>query len=324
MNIEIYNNRCPMRCAHCPQAIQNPETSIDRLPDLYAKITKLSGITPILVSLNNDISDVLSEIERFKIHDINELVVGSTRMPISPSQLIEVARHPAVAGKRLHLVHLHKALTYDKDLIEIIVPLFEALTDSSLQTLQIAFNDNAMPLDRYHANKIGILAEDEAFLATFRSICLDETVRGHQKFTIADDAEAYNSSVGFNHGGRYFVFTRRIVSSVQTETPSLNYYGKLARRDVDIGMIFAPDHLDLTITPLGVRISHQTWDIENPYLWFTHDEFEALMRYRDFIDLCNILRAAVNKTLSLDLDGVFNGKLNAESLSAIAAKRKLT
>ena len=182
MNIEIYNNRCPMRCAHCPQAIQNPETSIDRLPDLYAKITKLSGITPILVSLNNDVSDVLSEIERFKIQDINELVVGSTRIPISPSQLLEIARHPAVAGKRLHLVHLHKALTYDKGLIEIIAPLFDVLTSSSLQTLQIAFNDNAMPLDRYHANKISILAEDEAFSNLYSSTCFFHCFASHCLF----------------------------------------------------------------------------------------------------------------------------------------------
>ncbi len=322
MNIEIYNNRCPMRCAHCPQAIQNPDAGSDRLPDLYAKITKLPGITPILVSMNNDVSDILPEIERFKLQGIHELVVGSTRMPIDPRQLMEIAKHPVVAGKNLHLVHLHKSIPYDKHLTEIILPLLEVLISSTVKTLQVAFNDNAMPHDRFIANKVGILTEDEILGTAFRSAWGFNNVATQQKFTSHAETESYTSAVSFNYEGRYFAFTRRIVS-LKTETPTLEYYKGLARRDVDTGAIFSPNNLDLTITPLGVRISHQTWDIENPYLWLTHDELEVLMAGRSFAGLCDTLRAVVNKTLSMNIEGVFKGKLDTQSLSTIASMRKI-
>ena len=312
-----------MRCGHCPQAIQNPEGGSERLPELYAKITKLSGITPVIVSLSNDVSDVLSEVERFKIRDIHELVVGSTSMPIDPLQLMEIVQHTSVAEKNLHLVHLHKSVPYDANLVDIIAPLFEVLVDSTVSTLQVAFNDNAMSIDRFLANKTRLLSSDDEFHAAFRSACRFKNVQSLQRFIRINGRESYDSAVSFDYKGRYFAFTRRIISFTNAETRNLDYYGKIASNNVDSGEIFSPNNLDLTITPFGVRIGHQTWDIENPYLWFTHDELDALMVGRDFIGLCNVLRASVNKTIALDLGSVFHGKMNTESLAAIAGMRKI-
>ncbi len=323
MIIEIMNNRCPMHCGHCPQVIQNPEAGSERIPELYAKITKLSGVTPIVVSLNNNTSDVMPEIERLKIRDIQELIVGSVIMPIAPFHVTDLSSHSSVKGRNLQLVHLHKTAAYNTNLLNILSPLIEVFVNSTLSSLHIAFNDNSMPLERFRTNAPSMIAENKDFYQSFRSAWTFDEFRNLQKITKTAEFEAYSSEVIFCYEGRYFMFTRRVVSLTNSKTKDLDYYSNLAYRDVEKGRIFSPNELSLSITPLGVRVSHRTWDIENPYLWFTHDEIGALMMGRDFLGFCNVLRALVNKTITLDLGSVFHGKMNAELLSEIAGMRKI-
>lgn len=87
---------------------------------------------------------------------------------------------------------------------------------------------------------------------------------------------------------------------------------------------FLPGNMVLSLMALGIRICHRTSDINNPYLWITYDDLNAIMNESTDIDMVckKILQTLRQNSLISIPANIYQGNINEETLAYISENRK--
>ena len=332
LTIEIMRRAdgCPMKCFTCPDHIQKGVgTQGDLIPKAYELLQKKIGTkTPFGISFTSDFSDMAKHLEEFNVQHVKGIT--SHIKPLSDiSKLKEVFewvadRFPEVP---INIGFDDRRIEISDDIACFIENMAKTFFETNAVSLQVSMNNNSTPLQKFRERQLDMVAADQKFFARLiESIGLGNEYYHGKKYELKEvfDFEAYHSILRIKKSKSTFQMTRRAMTRILQENFSARYYfQKRAQEEVNEGDSFIPENVTITLTPMGVRINHSAFDVENPYFWITYDELFHHLEFSSTIDyFCDNLGALVNMTLNSELDDKFFISLNEDSINEIAEIRK--
>ena len=320
---------CPMKCSTCPVSIQ---TLVGPHKDLIVRAylmlqEKLGTTTEFGVGFTDDFLGILKQIKEFQVKNITTLAVGMT-FPIDVAGYKKTLNRVSelFPGTDITVGFLNKQNELPKKTVAEIIKLAHCFFETRTTDFQISVANNAMPPEIFRNNLFDFITADRLLHNTIAETFdqKDTTIIKDYRALERFDFDSYTSQLFIKKGNKAFYMGRRALSRVEVEESSkLEYYQKKATWAVETKEQFTPKHLMLTLTPMGIRINHGAYDIQNPYLWLTYEElFFHLENSADIIIFCMRLRTLVKITLQLDLEDLDLTTLTEHTLSELKHRRK--
>ncbi len=330
LHIEIMKDTsCPMRCSTCPTSVQTlvgPHK--DRIVQAYLMLQeKLSTTTEFGVGFTDNFLGILKQLDEFQVKNIKTLAANMI-LPIDVAGYKKTLDQVSELLPNTHITvgFLNKQNEVPKETVSEIIKLTHCFFETQITDFQISITNNAMHPETFRDGLFDFITADRLFYNTItetfdqKDTTIVKDYRTFERF----DFDSYKSQIFIKKGNQAFYMGRRVMSHVDVEGSSkLEYYEKKAKWAIEMKDLISPEHLVLTLTPLGVRINHGPYDIQNPYLWLTYDElFFHLENSADVTMFCMRLRILVEITLQINLVDIDFTVINDKILSEIAHRRK--
>lgn len=334
--IEVMNSEdaCQMKCFTCPASVQRMKGSKGSVMiEAYKLLQNLviTTGTPFAVIFNHDIS---TAIEKANLYDLKEMktLALHVSLPVDTVIMKSVLQtlHCRFPKTSFQLTTLDKRNEVTEEIVANLTEIAHTFFSSELPYLKFGFNNNAVAYDVYRQELVNMPNTDRNLYNTvFKRLNLPYAIP-HKRYANDEkvDVEIYDSILQIKNGGQYFQITRRNISEcIDPSISKRERFYKKAQIEITNSEEFTREELGLTLTPIGIRVKHQSYDVDNPFLWFSYEElFTCIKANKNIDDFCRSIRDITQQTFALaEFDLVENSLLETVSeqiITELAAKRK--
>lgn len=304
MYIEIIDSsqHCPIRCSTCPPSIQRLDgTQTESIPVIFSILLGKLGKIPLHMVFVNPLKDIASKIDQYNI--TNPQVV-TCYLPITTKTSDDLSDMQALnrllPSTSLHLGFTNKNNCTTPKMLEKLVMLGNFYKETALPLIKFSITDNSSSVESFKKNRLAFMKHDAML---YNEIELLAQISLRSKFMYMKHPKTYFSTAQTQDTQHAFLITRRVMVEVPNNTNK--EFVKFARSYLEKGAI-NPHELYLTLTPIGIRLFHIAWDIQNPYLWISYEEaFSLLGKSETVRDFCENLITHIHMSLSLRLEDGF-------------------
>lgn len=297
---------CKAKCPTCPKALSGPMSGAgdDLLFKALRSIKEKFKDDNTSFSLQNEISDLPTVLEGFSFDLTGVEYIGcGIKLPFDVTTVTSVFNYfgsnmPNVMFA-LFLENRGCLPDYKKDVCKLI-KIFLA---SNVSKLGITCHNNSMRVNVFD-RKIDemVMNTRTLFREILKIYATDNFNYYSEEGSIPMTPKNYKSLYNYlrlNVSGKEILVTERILGFEKNTQDSNNlitfyrnhFIEELQRKN------FTVEKMVLAFTPLGVRVNHRSFDIQNPYLWLSYEEyFEALEDASSLEDFCLILEFLMKKT----------------------------
>ncbi len=328
-HIEIMDgtNPCPAKCSTCPKPIQTVTGhSKDIIPHAYTLLQNKLEDTPFGLSFVDNFTDIVGQLDKFKVKNTINLLSTNLKLPINTLKFKEVLKEVETRFPNIDIVAGFQTRKDEisPEIISQIVEMGHYFWKTDFRRFQVSISNNSVPLKSFQDRISTMRSSDRHFFGEVTRLLNfgNATVSKKYDFIERFDYESYKSTFNMQRGSRWFHISKRMLSQISGELSGIDYYRKKAGTQAMPGEM-THENTMLTLTPMGIRINHGPYDIENPFLWMTYDElFFCLKTSHNISDFCIKLRKIIMATLMLEFDEKDFVTLDEKTIAMIAAKRK--
>lgn len=326
MKIEIMDSSvpCPMKCATCPDRIQKMQGShVGEISEVYNQIVQKTKPMELDIAFINDFSELQQKIEQYDVRDV-KTISASLKFPIASDAFTETLdwitkRMPTA---QINLGFLYKGMQLSSSRVRELIDLGSAFFKSNAPMLQVSTNNNALSLAAYEQNEKTFKSSDSSIHTSLIEVLGGGYHKNYSFDETSNDTKVYNSVVLLRKAGRDFQFSRRIISSPPSVKLDREYYRDDVISYLENKDFFKPKDMSLTLTPIGVRIYHASYNVQNPYLWFSYDEVFYLLNHCSLESFCRDFRTLIEMTLDSELEDTYFDGITEEKIYQLGQKRK--
>lgn len=304
MYIEIIDasQHCPIRCSTCPPSIQRLEgTQTENIAAIFSILLGRLGKIPLHISFVNPLEDIPSKIKQYNITNPQAITCYLPLTSKTSDDLLDMQiLSKILPNTSLHLGFTNKNNCTTQKMLEKLVMLGNFYKETALPLVKFSITDNSSSVELFEKNRLAFMKHDAML---YNEIELQTQIRLRSKFMYIKHPKTYFSTAQTQDTQHAFLITRRVMVEVPSNTNK--EFVRFAQSYLAKGTI-NPHELYLTLTPIGIRLFHIAWDIQNPYLWISYEEaFSLLSKSETVRDFCENLITHIHMSLSLKLEDGF-------------------
>lgn len=321
-----------MGCISCPKSVRDMVGPHERLVgEAFGVLQKklAQNHMQFCVSFGTcDLEELPSRVQKFNVDAASSLSTFCS-FPASAKNARKVFDDISHMGAHLNIAFLSRECHLDAGVVSDVSHIKDALMGSGVDTVQVSIGDNSLSYSHFVRQRDELLSASRVFMKDLDSALGVSEGDSFKSFSHQEtfDFLLFHCSGWFEFGKKSLSVTRRVMSAVPVDGSAQWRSRKRTGRDVFSGKGFSPNDMVLTLTPIGVRVSHTAHDVKNPFFWFSYDELFSLMdRYKKMTSFCSAIRATVNATLQIgsgNLDDYYFEFLNHETITEIADMRRV-
>lgn len=301
MYIEIIDasEHCPIRCTTCPSSIQRLDgTHAENIPVAFSLLLSKLGKVPLHMVFTNPLKDIPGKIDQYKITNPQVITCPlptATDISTDMSTMRELSQ--LFPNTSLHLGFTNKNNLTTPKMLQKLVMTGIFYKETALPLVKFSITDNSSSVEAFEKNCLAFMKHDAIL---YDEISLQTKIGLRTKFMYMKNPKTYFSTAQTQDIKHAFLVTRRVMVEVSSSTSK--EFAEFARSYLLNGRISSPHELYMTLTPIGIRLFHIAWDIQNPFLWISYEEAFSLLDDSETIwDFCRNLEKHVRKGLSLNL-----------------------
>lgn len=324
-SLELLTNPggCPLRCPTCPKSVQSFSGSFtDQIVPAFQAIETMAGKYPTQISFTHDFVEALSLIKQYNISSIGRIGF-EMKFPIDLSiykkNLIELGE--MFPGTCLFLGVTSKITTLGEQMVQDIIEIGKIAAQTKFESILVTLNSNSIPRVKFNTE---IYFKDDLNLHDALSRALGKKAQIECKDSSDPNLLSYENHAFFQLGKVGLQISRRMLSPVfnKNEPSTMEYYKSVAEHDVRSGVYFTPETLVLSLTPIGVRVIHRSYDVNNPFMWISYKElFSTLNGSGDFKIFCTNVRKLIDVGTHLHLEHEENVDITEDRILYFAKLR---